>query len=199
MATELYLLRHGETEWTISGRHTGITEVPLTPNGEKEARDSGRFFPSIGFSKVLSSPRQRARKTCELAGLGALMQVHEDLHEWVYGDYEGLLPKEIQARHPGWNVFEHGCPNGETPAQVSARADLVLAAIKKMEGKVAVVSHGHFSRALAVRWVGLPIEHGHVLDSSTASVSILGFSKNSGKPLIKLWNRTTASHVEVPT
>lgn len=190
MASELYLLRHGETEWTISGRHTGISDIPLTPHGEEEARASGERLRALGFSKVLCSPRLRARRTCELAGLGPLMEICDDLHEWLYGDYEGLLPKEIQARRPGWNVFEHGCPNGETPAQVAARADRVLAMVKPLTGKVAIVSHGHFSRALAVRWVELPIQHGHVLDSSTGSISILGHSKNSGKPLIRLWNQT---------
>lgn len=191
MATELYLLRHGETEWTISGRHTGITEVPLTANGEEEARRSGATLQAIGFTRVLTSPRIRAQRTCELAGLGKLAVVNDDLHEWIYGDYEGLLPKEIQQRHPGWDVFHHGCPNGETPEEVSKRADRVLAEIKKIEGKAAVVSHGHFSRALTMRWINLPITHGAVLESSTASISILGFSKNSGKPLIKLWNQTT--------
>src|SRR5687767_12796038 len=110
MATELYLLRHGETEWTISGQHTGITEVPLTPNGEKEALAMRERLKGISFQRVLCSPRIRARRTCELAGLGSVMQVHDDLHEWIYGEYEGLLPKEIQQRHPGWNVFQHGCP-----------------------------------------------------------------------------------------
>ncbi len=193
MAIEVYLLRHGETEWTISGRHTGITEVPLTAHGEQEARDSGKFLQTVGFQRVLSSPRVRARRTCELAGLGSVMEVTDDLHEWIYGDYEGLLPKEIQARHPGWDVFTHGCPNGETPAQVSARADNVIARVRSMDGRIAIVSHGHFTRALAVRWVGLPIANGHVLDSSTASVSILGFSKNTGKPQIKLWNHVKNS------
>lgn len=190
MITALYLFRHGETEWTISGRHTGITEVDLTPRGEEEARASGGRLAAAGLTRVFTSPRVRARRTCELAGLGALSQVHDDLHEWIYGDYEGLLPREIQARHPGWDVFQHGCPGGETPAEVSARADRVLAMIRSLSGAVAVVSHGHFSRALAVRWVGLPIAHGHILESSTASISLLGFSKNSGKPLIKLWNQT---------
>jgi probable phosphoglycerate mutase len=190
MTCDLYLLRHGETEWTLSGRHTGISDIPLTSHGEEEARRAGESLRAIGFVKVFTSPRLRARRTCELAGLGALMEVCEDLHEWDYGDYEGLLPTEIQALHPGWDVFEHGCPNGETPEQVSARADRVIAMIRRFEGKVAVVSHGHFSRALATRWVNLPIRHGHVLDSATASISVLSTSRNSGKPVIKIWNRT---------
>jgi broad specificity phosphatase PhoE len=190
MATELYLLRHGETEWTLSGQHTGITEVPLTAHGEEEARRSGEQLRSVGFTRVLTSPRIRAQRTCELAGLKNLAEVHEDLHEWIYGQYEGLLPKEIQKLHPGWNVFQHGCPDGETPAQVTERADRVLKFIAGLPGKVAVVSHGHFTRALAMRWVQLPVAHGAILASSTASISILGFSKNSGKPQISLWNQT---------
>lgn len=190
MATELHLLRHGETEWNLSGRHTGITDIPLTPHGEEEAIKSGERLRAVGFARVLCSPRLRARRTCELAGLGGLMEIDEQLHEWVYGEYEGLLPKEIQARQPGWDVFTNGCPGGETPQQASDRADRVIARIRAMDGKIAVVSHGHFTRVLAMRWVGLPVAYGHVLDSSTASVSVLGFSRNSGKPLIKLWNQT---------
>lgn len=188
MATELYLLRHGETEWTISGQHTGITDIPLTANGEEEARASGRYLNGTVFQKIFTSPRARAKRTCELAGFGALAEVREELHEWIYGDYEGLLPKEIQQRHPGWDVFRHGCPNGETPAQASERADKFLATLRGIDGRVMVVSHGHFSRVLAMRWVGMDIRYGHILDSATASVSVLGSSKNSGKPLIKQWN-----------
>lgn len=189
MASELYLLRHGETAWSLSGQHTGISEIPLTPHGEEEARRLGRNLHGVSFTHVLTSPRVRARRTCDLAGLGSLVQVEDDLHEWSYGDYEGLLPTEIQQRHPGWDVFKNGCPNGETPEQVSARADRVLEKIKGIDGRVAVVSHGHFTRALALRWIQLPIVHGSVLDSCTASMNILGFSKNRGTPLIKLWNK----------
>lgn len=189
MVTELYLLRHGETAWSLSGQHTGLSEIPLTPHGEEEAFRLAAALQGVTFTKVFTSPRVRARKTCELAGLGPLSQVHDDLHEWNYGDYEGLLPKEIQQRHPGWDVFKNGCPSGETPEQVTVRADRVLDMIRKLEGTVAVVSHGHFTRVLALRWVGLPLEHGSKLDSNTASISILGFSKNRGMPLIKLWNK----------
>lgn len=189
MVSEIYLLRHGETEWTISGRHTGITDVLLTPHGEEEARASGRFLQALTFQSVLTSPRTRARRTCELAGLGALAEVEEELREWNYGTYEGLLPSEIQKLHPGWVVFEHGCPQGETPEQVSIRADRLLEKIKKMNGKVVLVSHGHFTRVLATRWVNLPIVHGQIFASSTGSIGILGFNDNNGKPLIKMWNR----------
>jgi probable phosphoglycerate mutase len=190
MPPDLYLLRHGETEWTISGRHTGITEVPLTPHGEEEARRSGEKLRSICFSHVFTSPRLRARRTCELAGVGALARVNGDLHEWLYGDYEGLLLSEIQARHPQWDIFEHGCPGGESPQQVQDRADRVVTMVRSLEGNVLIVSHGHFSRALAVRWVDLPIKTGSVLESSTASISILSSNKHTGTPLIKLWNET---------
>jgi probable phosphoglycerate mutase len=189
MASELYLLRHGETEWSLSGRHTGTTDVPLTKSGEEEAHRLRAALQGVTFNQVFTSPRVRARRTCELAGLGNLAHVHEDLHEWNYGDYEGLLIDEILKRHPGWDVFKHGCPQGETPQQVSDRADRALKMISRIEGKVAIVSHGHFTRALAMRWVQLPITHGSVLDSSTASMNILGFSKNRGTPLIKLWNK----------
>ena len=133
MPPDLHLLRHGETEWTISGRHTGITEIPLTARGEEEARKSGETLKAIGFTKVFCSPRLRARKTCELAGLGTVMEICDDLHEWIYGDYEGLLPAEIQKLHPGWDVFAHGCPKGETPADVAARADRVIAMVRGLE------------------------------------------------------------------
>ena len=189
MISEIYLIRHGETEWTISGRHTGVTEVPLTARGEDEARESGRKLLGVSFDRVFTSPRIRATRTCELAGLGPA-SIDNELREWNYGQYEGLLPKEIQALHPGWNVFEHGCPDGEIPAHVSDRADKVLERIRRIDGRVALVSHGHFTRSLATRWVELPIAHGHIFASSTASISILSFNKNSGKPHIELWNRS---------
>lgn len=188
MAPLIYLLRHGETEWSLSGKHTGITEVPLTAHGEEEAKQLGARLKEISFDRVLVSPRVRARKTCELAGIGAKAEVVDDLHEWIYGDYEGLLPTEINARHPGWNIFEHGCPNGETPAQAAARADRLLSFLKNLNGKIALVSHGHFTRVLATRWVNLPIHYGGILASATASVSVLGFNGGGARPVIMLWN-----------
>lgn len=188
--SEITLLRHGETAWSLSGQHTGLSEILLTPRGEEEARESGRRLRDVTFDHVLSSPRIRARRTCELAGLGATAQILEDLREWTYGDYEGLLLADIRKRQPGWNIFEHGCPNGESPAQVSDRADRVLKMVRTLSGHVALVSHGHFTRALAIRWTGLAIAHGHILDSATASISILGHDKNSGGRVLKLWNRT---------
>ena len=190
MNPDLTLLRHGETEWSLSGRHTGLTDIPLTARGEDEARRSGERLKDIRFTQVFTSPRVRARRTCELAGLGGLAVVNDDLREWTYGDYEGLVQAEIQARFPGWDIFENGCPGGESPAQVSDRADRVIAMIRSLDGNVAVVSHGHFTRVLALRWIGLPIIHGNRLESYTASISRLGYSKDSGLPLIKVWNRT---------
>ncbi len=192
MLSPLTLLRHGETEWSLSGRHTGLSDIPLTARGEDEARASGERLKDRVFARVFTSPRVRARRTAELAGLGALAQVDEDLREWTYGDYEGLVQSEIQARHPGWDIFEHGCPNGEMPTEVSARADRVIARIRALGGPTIVVSHGHFTRVLALRWIGLPIAHGNRLESFTASISILDTSKDSGKPLIQVWNQTSA-------
>jgi probable phosphoglycerate mutase len=191
MASHVYLLRHGETEWTISGRHTGVTEVPLTPRGEDEARAIGERLRDISFQHVLSSPRLRARRTCELAGLGAA-EIHDDLREWNYGSYEGLLTREILARQPGWKIFEDGCPGGESPEQVAARADRLLAAVRNLDGNIALFSHGHFTRVLAARWVGLPVANGQVLASSTGSISVLSFSSNGPRPVIQLWNSANA-------
>jgi len=191
---KIYLLRHGQTEWTISGRHTGITEVPLTPHGEEEARAMGQRLRGVIFQRVLTSPRLRARRTCELAGWGAAAEVVEDLHEWNYGAYEGLLPSEILARQPGWNVFDDGCPGGETPADTQIRADRLLATLRKAEGNIALFSHGHFTRVLAARWVGLPVAQGQILASTTGSVSILGFNGTGDKPVIHLWNMTSQNN-----
>ncbi len=189
MADKIYLLRHGQTEWTISGKHTGTTDVPLTAHGEQEARALEKNLRGVMFERVLSSPRQRARRTCELAGIGARMEVTDDLREWDYGDYEGLLSKEIVARHPGWMIFEHGCPNGESPQQVTARADRLIASLRETNGNVALFSHGHFTRVLAARWVGMPVVNAKILASSTGSISILGTSKNGPRDVIELWNR----------
>jgi probable phosphoglycerate mutase len=157
MPVKLYLMRHGETEWSLSGQHTGITDIPLTGNGEDEARRLGQRLSGIHFSAALSSPRQRAQRTCELAGLGALAQVEPDLAEWDYGDYEGIRTPEILRKRPGWNIFADGCPNGELPDQVAARADRLIQKLEVLEGNVALISHGHFSRVLAARWIGSPV------------------------------------------
>jgi probable phosphoglycerate mutase len=188
MASHIYLLRHGETEWTISGRHTGVTDVTLTPHGEDEARAMGARLKTVSFQHVLSSPRQRAQKTCALAGFKSGVSVNDDLREWNYGDYEGLLTRDILARRPGWKIFDDGCPNGESPADVAARADRLLTAVRKLDGNVALFSHGHFTRVLAARWVEMPVSAAHILASSTGSISVLAESANGPRPVIALWN-----------
>jgi broad specificity phosphatase PhoE len=198
MAAQIYLIRHGETQWSLSGRHTGRTDLPLTEAGERRASQLGARLQGIAFTHVLTSPLQRARRTCELAGFGAVARVEPDLHEWDYGDYEGLTSTEIHARQPEWNVFQDGCPQGESVEQVSQRADRVLAGVRLMEGTVALFSHGHFLRALAVRWIGLPAREGQHFALDTASLSILGHEKEI--PAISLWNTgsSTASTLFPP-
>jgi broad specificity phosphatase PhoE len=184
-------VRHGETEWSMAGRHTGRTDVPLTPNGEAQARRLEPRLKALRPAHVWSSPLARARRTCELAGLGAVAQVEPDLMEWDYGEYEGLLTPEIRARRPGWDVFRDGCPGGESTGQMSARADRVIAGLKGLSGNVVVFSHGHFLRALAVRWVGLPLAAGGRLYLDPATLGALGFEHGSREePVLLLWNET---------
>jgi len=192
MATQLYLLRHGETAWSLTGQHTGRTDLPLTANGERRATQLRERLRTVTFSHVLTSPLQRARRTCELAGLGAAMQVDPDLREWDYGDYESRTTAEIRAQQPEWNLFQDGCPGGESVAQISQRADRMLANVGPRSGTVAVFSHGHFLRALAVRWLGLPVSAGRHFVLDTASLSILGYEhRNTDIPVISLWNSGT--------
>jgi probable phosphoglycerate mutase len=188
MVSHIYLLRHGQTEWTISGRHTGITDIELTEHGEEEALTLGERLHGLVFNHVFTSPRRRARHTCDLAGLGYNATIEEDLREWTYGGYEGLKSSEIIAQRPGWNIFAHGCPDGESPQQISDRADRVLDKIAALEGSVAVFSHGHFTRVLAARWVKMPVANAQILASSTASIGVLGTSPNGPRPIIELWN-----------
>jgi broad specificity phosphatase PhoE len=189
MVTGVYLVRHGETEWSKSGRHTGRTEIPLSAQGELNAGRLAAGLASVAFSSVLTSPRARARRTCELAGLGAGAVADPDLAEWDYGDYEGLTSAEILRGRPGWELFRDGCPGGETPAQVAARADRLIARVRPMQGFVALFTHGHFGRALAVRWVGLPVGAGERLLLDTASVGILSYEHaNPAAPVIARWN-----------
>lgn len=187
-----FLIRHGETEWSLSGRHTGSTDLALTARGEEEARELAPFLSSVTFARVLTSPRLRARQTAELAGLPAA-EVEPDLAEWNYGDYEGLRSVEIAAERPGWNIFRDGCPGGETPADVAARADRLIQRLRDFSGDVAGVSHGHFSRALAMRWIGLPVAEGRHFALRTASLGILGYeSARLEAPVIALWNAAPA-------
>jgi broad specificity phosphatase PhoE len=189
MPVKLYLMRHGETEWSVSGQHTGSTDVPLTANGEEEARRLVPRLSGIRFSAALCSPRQRALKTCELAGLGAIARVEPDLAEWDYGDYEGLRTLQIHKERMDWNIFADGCPNGEVPDQVSARADRLIQKLEALEGSVALISHGHFSRVLAARWIGMPVISGQRLMLDTGTLSILQDDpRHPENRVISLWN-----------
>ncbi|MBC7368106.1 MAG: histidine phosphatase family protein [Undibacterium sp.] len=199
MATQIFLIRHGETEWSLTGRHTGRTDVPLTANGEHRAAQFRGVLQSFKFTQVLTSPLQRARRTCEFAGFGGAAQVEPDLQEWDYGDYEGRTSVDICARQPGWNLFEDGSPGGESVEQISERADRVLGGLRPMDGTILLFSHGHFLRALAARWIGLPVQEGRHFALDTASLSILGYEhRHDETPAISLWNAGCAQK-ETPT
>ncbi len=186
---QLYFIRHGETAWSLSGQHTGRTDIPLTAHGENEARGLKPFLEAIDFTRILTSPLQRARRTCELAGLGGSAEVEPDLLEWDYGDYEGRLTADVLKERPDWNLFRDGCPGGETPAQVSARADRLIAKLQGLEGNVALFSHRQFGCVLAVRWIGLPAIEGQHFALGPASLSILGHEASHPKTrVIALWN-----------
>ena len=190
MLSKIYFIRHGETAWSLSGQHTGRTEMPLTELGEQAARSLGVRLHSIHFTKIFTSPRVRARRTGELTGLAG-MEIENDLAEWDYGDYEGLRSAEIRQQQPGWNIYHDGCPNGESPAQISKRADRLILRLKTLTGEVALFSHGHFGRVLAARWIGLPVESAAHFGLNTASLNILGFEPGlSPVPAILLWNAT---------
>ena len=189
MAAQIFLIRHGETQWSLTGQHTGRTDLPLTENGEHRASHLRGLLQRIKFTHVFTSPLQRARRTCELAGFGAVARVEPDLHEWDYGAYEGRTTAEIRTQQPEWNIFQDGCLQGESAGQISQRADRVLAGLRPMDGTVALFSHGHFLRVLAVRWIGLPVDAGQHFALDTASLSILGYERPNGdNPAISLWN-----------
>ena len=198
MAEELqvvYLARHGETEWTLSGQHTGRTDLPLTERGERNARSLGERLKEVTFARVYTSPLRRAARSCELTGFGAVAEVDGDLVEWDYGEYEGRRTAEILAERPGWELFRDGCPGGESPAQVAARADRVVARVRAVRGDVLLFSSGHFIRVLAARWLGLePSVNSRYFMLSTASLSALGYEHDRSRPVIRLWNETR--HVE---
>lgn len=180
------LIRHGETAWSISGQHTGLTDIPLTENGRELARRLAPLLARATFTLVLTSPLGRARETCELAGLAGTAGVDPDLTEWDYGEYEGLTPQQIHAKAPGWIIFRDGCPGGESPAQVSARVDRIIARIRAVEGDVALFAHGHVFRVFVARWLGLPATAGSHFLLDTATVSVL--SHYRGIPAIRRWN-----------
>ncbi len=182
----VFLLRHGETEWSRSRQHTGLTDIPLTENGRSAARRLAPVLAKQRFDLVLVSPLQRARETCELAGLGSQASPDENLLEWNYGEYEGLTPQQIRAKTPEWLIFNDGCPGGETPAHVGARLDRLIARVRTVEGHAAVFAHGHVLRALAARWLGLPIERGAHFLLDTATLSVLSYYH--GIPAIERWN-----------
>jgi len=185
----VYLIRHGETEWSLSGRHTGRTEVPLTKRGEEAAAHLKDRLWKEKFTHIYSSPRQRARQTCELSGFGRTMEVDDDLQEWDYGDYEGLRTSEIQSIRAGWNLFRDGCPNGETLEQVATRADRIVTRLRQSNGNVAIFSHGHFLRVLAARWLALPAIEGRRFLLGPATIGILGYEhRNLDEPVVVLWN-----------
>jgi probable phosphoglycerate mutase len=193
VATEnqkVYLLRHGETEWSLNGQHTGVTDVPLTENGRLAALHLQPILANEIFTLVLTSPLQRARETCELAGLGKSANVEPDLIEWNYGEYEGLTTEQIRMTRPGWSVFRDGCPGGESPEQVSARADRVLTRVRAAEGDVALFAHGHILRVLAARWVNLSPDYGEHFLLDTATLNVLGYYRES--PAFKIWNAPLA-------
>lgn len=184
----VYLARHGETEWSLSGRHTGLTDLPLTARGEQGARQLGKRLAGLEFAGVFTSPLQRAAETCRLAGFGEAAEVVPDLVEWNYGKYEGLRTTEIHAERPDWQLFRDGCPDGETPSQVGARADRIIDRCRKANGNALVFSSGHILRVVAARWLGLTPGAGQYFILGTASVSVLGYEHNMSEPAIRLWN-----------
>jgi broad specificity phosphatase PhoE len=182
----VFAIRHGETAWSVSGQHTGTTDVPLTDNGRGLAERMRPVLAREAFALVLVSPMQRARETCELAGLGEQAVVEPDLVEWNYGAYEGLTPKQIHEAAPGWLIFRDGCPGGETPEQVGARVDRVIARARAVEGNVALFAHGHVLRVLAPRWLGLPAGAGQHFLLDTGTLCVLGFYRDI--PAVRTWN-----------
>lgn len=187
----VYLARHGETAWSLSGQHTGLTYLPLTERGERTARRLGERLNGLTFARVFTSPLQRARRTCELAGFAAVAELDPDLVEWNYGEYEGKRTADIRLERPGWQLFRDGCPGGESPSQVSARADHVVSRLRSIDADVLLFSSGHFIRVLASRWLGLELSaNARYFMLSTASLSVLGYEQERSRPVIQLWNDT---------
>ena len=185
----VYLARHGDTAWTVSGQHTGLTDLPLTAEGENHAQRLGARLKGLRFAKVFTSPLQRAARTCELAGFGALAETDPDLVEWDYGEYEGLLLSEILRKRPDWQLFRDGCPGGESPGQIGERADRVVHRVREVVGDVLLFSSGHFIRVLADRWLALsPGCVARFLLLGTASLSALSYEHTLSRPVIRLWN-----------
>jgi len=186
----LYLARHGETAWSLTGQHTGRTDLPLTDRGEANARRLGERLAGMRFAKVLTSPLVRAARTCALAGFGAAAEIDPDLVEWNYGAYEGRRTSEIRAERPDWQLFRDGCPGGERPGEVGARADRVIGRVRAVQGDVLIFSSGHFLRVLAARWLGLEAAAGRYFFLGTAGLSALGYEHGAQEPVIRLWDDT---------
>jgi len=187
----IYLARHGETEWTLSGQYTGLTDLPLTERGERNARRLSERLRGLNFTKVFTSPLQRAKRTCELAGFGGVAEIDRDLVEWDYGDYEGRRSADIHREHPDWELFRDGCPGGESPTEAAARADRVVSRVRAVNGDALLFSSGHFIRVLATRWIGLEVTaNARRFMLSTASLSAVGYEKEASRPVIRLWNDT---------
>lgn len=187
---EIYLVRHGQTEWSLSGQHTGRTDMPLTAAGEVAARTLAGRLQGLAFSAIWSSPSQRASKTCALAGFGDARVIKDDLAEWDYGTYEGITTKAILAEHPGWQLFRDGCPGGESAADVGARADRIIHAIRAANDRILIFSSSHFLRVLTARWLGLPPEGGALFVLDTTSISVLGYEHDLTEPVVRMWNQT---------
>ena len=185
---EIHVIRHGETAWTRSGRHTGLSDIPLTERGEQQARQFGEHLRGRTFPHVFTSPLCRASRTCELAGFGAVRVTDPDLVEWNYGDYEGLTTPEILSRRPGWQLFRDGCPHGESAVDVGRRADRVIARLRALDADALLFSSGHFLRVFAARWTGLDASGGRLFLLSTTTLSILGYEHDRREPVIRLWN-----------
>ena len=193
----IYFARHGETAWSVSGQHTGLTDLPLTARGERNARALGRRLEGMKFAQVLTSPLQRARRTCELAGFAPGAKIDPDLVEWNYGRYEVRTSADIAGEHPDWQLFRDGCPGGESASQVAARADRVVGRVRAIPGDMLMFSSGHFLRVFAARWLGLEPAAGRYFSLSTASLSALGYEHSLAGPVIRLWNDTR--HVDETT
>ena len=186
----IYLARHGETAWTLSGQHTGRTDLPLTESGERNGRALGTRLRGLAFAKVFTSPLQRASKTCELTGFGGSAEIDPDLMEWDYGRYEGRRTTEIHVERPDWQLFRDGCPGGESPPEIGARADRVVSRVRAVRGDVLLFSSAHFLRVFAARWLGLEPAGGRYLLLSTAALCVLGYEHDLTEPAIRLWNDT---------
>jgi len=194
----VFLARHGETAWTVSGQHTGHTDIPLTTNGEAQAERLGERLRGMTFASVLASPLRRARRTCELAGFGSQAEIEPDLIEWNYGDYEGRRTVDIHAERPDWQLFRDGCPGGESAEDVGARADRVIGRVRNTGGDVLLFSSSHFLRVFTARWLGLEAGAGRFFVLDTATLSAVGYEHDVSQPVIRLWDETPRARAQGP-